>query len=331
MGYFNNIIADSRVSVRTATPAAAAPADLPGIHPNSWPVDDTRSLQMDEPFIQRVVEAPAPTLSGVPTPARSTTIASETPVTPAGESATPATTTISQPVPKTNSTTATDTTGTSFIGDAESRQNQTTAAQGRAKEPMPFYQRTSGTAASVPAVQRQISTPDIAGAAPPASHMSAPPDRQATVRPAPVTQRSPNGGATAAEDTVRPAQEAQARGSQAVAPQTSAMPGFITSNVVEGESAAETTSATTVPSTPFTPPAQPRRAAQAHAAPVVVPSVPLSSAPALQHASQRAVPRAPQVRIGQVNVIIEAPAAPRPQSPVTQTGNLSSRLFLRSL
>jgi len=44
-----------------------------------------------------------------------------------------------------------------------------------------------------------------------------------------------------------------------------------------------------------------------------------------------AVSRAPQVQIGQVNVIIEAPAAPPPQSPSIQAEDLSSRLFLRSL
>lgn len=43
------------------------------------------------------------------------------------------------------------------------------------------------------------------------------------------------------------------------------------------------------------------------------------------------VAKPPQVRIGQVNVIVEAPAAPARQSPSTVTEDLSSRLFLRSL
>ena len=47
--------------------------------------------------------------------------------------------------------------------------------------------------------------------------------------------------------------------------------------------------------------------------------------------AQNAVSRAPQVRIGQVNVIVEAAAAPKPQTPSMQTEDLTSRLFLRSL
>jgi hypothetical protein len=321
MGFFANIIADSRVSVRAAAPATVATADLPGLQPLSWPVDNRRPLQNDKPLVPPIAEALTPNLSAVPAPARPATVASETPAAPTGEAVAPVTTTISQPAPEASRAKATDETGTN---------NPTTAAQTPANQPIPLHQQTSIPAAS-PAAQRQISTPGIAGATPPLSHTSAPPDRQAMVGSAPVIQRLPHGETITMGDTVRPRQEVQARGSQAVTPQSSAMSDVITSKVVEGEPAAGTTSTTTVPSIPLTPPAQPRREAQAHAVLVAAPSMPPPSAQTPQNESQRAVPRTPQVRIGQVNVIVEAPAAPRPQPQVTQTGPLSSRLFLRSL
>jgi hypothetical protein len=321
MGYFNNIIADSRGSVRTPALTTVATADLPGIQPLSWPVDNLRSLPKDDLLVPPIAETLTPNLPAVPASARPATVISARPAAPAG-AAVPVTTTISQAAPEASRTQAPDETGTN---------NPTTAAQTPAKQPLPLPHQASIPATSLPAVQRQISAPDIAGATPPRSHTSSPPDRQVMVGSAPVIQRPPRGETPTMGDTVRPGQEVQARGAQAVPPLSSAMSGGLTSKVVEGERATGTTSTTTVPSIPLTPPAQPHREAQARAIPVAAPSIPPPSAQTSQNESQRAVPRTPQVRIGQVNVIVEAPAAPRPQPQVTQAGPLSSRLFLRSL
>ena len=322
MGFFDNIIADSRGSVRTAASTTGSTTDLPGSQPLPWPVDSIRSLQTDKPLVPPSAEALTPNLPAIPAAARPATVASETSTAPAGAAAAPVTPTLSQPAPEASHAKATDETGTN---------NQTAAAQTSANQPIPLPHPTSIPAASLPAVQRQISPPETAGATPLLSHTSSPSDRQVMVGSTPVIQRSPHGGTAAMGDTVRPGQESQARGSQVVTSPSSAKPGVITSKVVEGEPADETTSTTTVLSRPLTPPDQPRREAQAHAIPVAAPSIPPLSAQTPQNESQRAAPRTPQVRIGQVNVIVEAPAAPRPQSQVTPAGPLSSRLFLRSL
>ena len=67
---------------------------------------------------------------------------------------------------------------------------------------------------------------------------------------------------------------------------------------------------------------------------VNAPSLPariISAVEKERQAAPRNVARPPQVRIGQVNVIVEAPAAPQRQSQPATADDFSSRLFLRSL
>ena len=88
------------------------------------------------------------------------------------------------------------------------------------------------------------------------------------------------------------------------------------------------------------PPAEAPASTQVHQAEVKqrsvnAPSLPVQTIESVvekeRHAALRDVARPPQVRIGQVNVIVEAPAAPQRQSSPATTDDLSSRLFLRSL
>jgi hypothetical protein len=287
MGYFKNIIADSRLFVQAATPVRVTGTVLPGLPPDSqpspWQVDPMRPLPTDAPWVPHVAEAPA---------------------APGSQSAEPTATPISPPAPQTSRAAAIEAVGT---------QHHTTTIQAGATSSAPLPPRPSAPATLrgvLPAVQRQSSALDIAATPPPVSPAPSPPERHAIDRAVPDSQRPPHQDIEAVQTTTRSGPTTATSASEVVASPPPAAPEAAVSNVVNGESAVPRHYEAHAPATPWRPP-------------------PRSRTP--QHESQPTVSRAPQVRIGQVNVIVEAPAAPPPQPPITQTGPLSSRLFLRSL
>lgn len=317
MGYFNNIIADSRVSIRAVSPASmaqvsAATTDSPSLPPNPQRLNDAPLSPMVEPLQPRLAEAGAPVrnLPAAPAPAPVSTADSETPSPSVSKSLPPAAQRLSRTAPQTSSAMSSIETAADLAPNAETPQHFMSDMEPH-HSPAPRSQHPSAPATPAPMVQRQIQTPDIAGTAPPDTQTASPADRQIIAHPTPTAQGSPQRGATEA-DTVQAGHM-----EQAVTPPLPATPEPATTSAAGGR--VETAGS--------------RRELQTPAAPVT-PSIPAPSTrlrPTPPYDSQRAAPQAPQVRIGQVNVIVEAPAAPRPQSQVTQTDNLSSRLFLRGL
>ncbi len=176
MGYFNHIIADSRVAapVMAVMPAVGI-ANVPGLQTDpSSEGDRQRTTSMDEPRIRQATnaETPARPLPDTMTPAPFSTITSDAQASPArvssaapdGKEQVTTTTSLSPTAPQTNSDMVADEASPHWVADMATHQSQTPAVEPQVNPSRPAHQELLASPSSVPMVQRQMHMPGAADA-----------------------------------------------------------------------------------------------------------------------------------------------------------------------
>ena len=350
MGFFDNIIADSRIPLRnTLTPAYAATGPL-GETQNLEPAEDVTFSSTEGPPEDRAVEAsiqfrdvsadpPLPTVVPVD-PTLPTAVSAESRSVndvDAIEATQPSPIPADHPTPMTRRPRSTPETDTGETAPDALGQHPVTSTQAPAD-------RRSASEAPISAnvvsgqVQRQALTPDAGSpvspigsnfpplggpvADDPASSFGA-----AMADSAPVPWSTTPGQAMDAVNVVPSEQRPQIPAP--LAPDVQSSTRFIGTG---DASVASVGTESAVPATPLKTVLGRQYSSSGSYEPAAATwSFPLDSARMLPSGSQSSLPRAPQVRIGEVNVIVEGSDVPRAPSPPTTAENLTSRLYLRSL
>ena len=328
MGFFENVISDSRLHLQANRFSAVAATSIPGNLPDLGMVEAALPAQIVEPPVESVGDGPRSELGVVASPTGSTAVTRDAPSYHAGKSTgANAGPIIEESPPMSRTGLAPDGPHRVAVSDVQPGQGPETSKQTPAGRTVTADQRVS-TASGASRVQRGVRMSSATGGISGASSDLSPQEG-----PAPVSLKSaPTGLRPGGTRTLADAAPSRPR-TRSLTPQIATMSGLPADTAAQDEPPVDAKSVSEVQSVA----AHPVEARLVNGPRSYTPAAVAWSLPA--HGgwtpppgeSPGSIARSPQVRIGQVNVIVEAATAPRPPSPPARAEDLSSRLFLRGL